>query len=64
MEQKEDPRFCPVMNMLCPQGENKAMECRERYETDYDPIRNLRDFDILCCSYQRNDQVKDSPPIV
>ncbi|GAB4330160.1 MAG: hypothetical protein Kow0037_05680 [Calditrichia bacterium] len=64
MEHQEDPRFCPVMNMLCPQGEDKARECRVRYETDYDPIRNLRDFDILCCSYQRTDQVQDSPPIV
>lgn len=64
MKLKEDPRFCPVMDMLCPQGKDKAQECRTRYETDYDPVRNLRDFDILCCSYHRTDEVQDSPPIV
>lgn len=64
MEIKDNPQFCPVMNMLCPQGEGKAGECRRRFEEDYDPIRNIRDFDILCCSYHRTDQVEDSPPIV
>lgn len=64
MTQKEDSRFCPVMNMLCPQGEEKARECRVRFDTDYDPIRNIRDFDILCCSYFRTEEVEDSPPIV
>jgi len=61
---RDDPRFCPVMNMLCPQGEEKASECRLRWERDFDPIRNLRDFGILCCSYFRTREVEDSPPIV
>ena len=61
---KDDPKFCPVMNMLCPQGKKKALECRLRFETDFDPVRNLRDFDILCCSYQRTEEIDDSAPIV
>jgi hypothetical protein len=53
MINKEDPRFCPVKNDLCPQGIEKAKECRFRFEIDFDPIRNIRDFDIFCCSYQK-----------
>ena len=53
MTRKEDPRFCPVKNDLCPQGIEKAKECWLRFEMDYDPIRNIRDFDIICCSYQK-----------
>ena len=64
MSVENDARFCPVMNMLCPQGEEKAHECRVRYETEYDPVRNIRDFDILCCSYHRTKEVEDSSPIV
>jgi hypothetical protein len=64
MKPKEDPRFCPVMNGLCPQGEEKARECRVRFETDFDPVRNIRDFDILCCSYYRTSEVEDSTPVV
>ncbi|GAB4381086.1 MAG: hypothetical protein Kow0042_31510 [Calditrichia bacterium] len=63
-ENKDDPRFCPVMNALCPQGEEKALECRMRFEIEYDPIRNIRDFTILCCAYQRSEEVDQSPPIV
>ncbi len=61
---KDDPKFCPVMNILCPQGEHKARECRLRFEADYDPVRNLRDFDILCCSYQRSEEIEQSTPKV
>ncbi len=64
MEVKDDPKFCPVMNTLCPQGENKARECRLRFESDYDPVRNLRDFDILCCSYFRSEEIDKSTPVV
>ncbi len=60
----EDPRFCPVMSMLCPQGEEKAHECRTRYEEDFDPVRNFRDFDIYCCSYERTQQIDEGAPIV
>jgi hypothetical protein len=62
MAVKEDPKYCPVMNILCPQGEKKARECRLRFEDDYDPVRNLRDFDILCCSYQRSEEIDKSTP--
>jgi hypothetical protein len=62
MKVKEDPKYCPVMNILCPQGENKARECRLRFEEDFDPVRNLRDFDILCCSYQRTEEIDKSIP--
>ena len=61
---KDNSKYCPVMNMLCPQGEQKAYECRLRYETDFDPIRNIRDFDILCCSYYRTQEVDESSPVV
>ena len=64
MTTKDDPKYCPVMNILCPQGEQKAKECRLRFEEDYDPVRNIRDFDILCCSYQRTKEIDDSPPVV
>ncbi len=64
MELKDDPCYCPVMNMVCPQGIEKALECRVRFEADFDPIRNLRDFEILCCSYQRTEEVDESPPLV
>ncbi|MFZ0390865.1 MAG: hypothetical protein WAN36_10445 [Calditrichia bacterium] len=64
MEFKEHKDFCPVMNLLCPQGEEKAMQCRMRFETDYDPVRNFRDFEIICCSHQRTREIDDSSPIV
>ncbi len=64
MHIKEDPRFCPVMDMLCPQGKEKAEECRLRYEYTYDPIRNIRDFEILCCSYHRTDEIDENTQIV
>lgn len=64
MNIKDDPRYCPAMNNLCPQGENKAGECRKRFEIDFDPIRNFRDFDILCCSYFRTSEIDDTTPLV
>ena len=64
MSEKEDPKYCPVMNILCPEGEKKAKECRLRYEEDFDPVRNLRDFDILCCSYHRTEEIDKSSPVV
>jgi hypothetical protein len=64
MSVKEDPKYCPVMNMQCPQGEEKAQECRIRYQENFDPIRNIRDFDILCCSYIRTKEVDDTTPVL
>ncbi len=64
MEKNDHPEYCPVMDMLCPQGVEKAMQCRVRFEANFDPIRNIRDFDILCCSYDRAQEVEDTPPIV
>ncbi len=64
MEIKEDPRYCPVMDMICPQGVKKALECRTRFEAGFDPIRNLRDFEILCCSYRRTDEIQEDPALV
>lgn len=64
MSMKEDPKYCPVMNMLCPQGEEKAHECRIRYEENFDPIKNIRDYDILCCSYRRTKEVDDTTPVL
>lgn len=64
MKLQDNPKFCPVMNILCPQGEKKAAECRLRFEEDYDPVRNIRDFDILCCSYHRSEEIsKDTPTL-
>lgn len=62
--EKDDPRYCPVMNILCPQGEEKAHECRLRFEEEYDPIRKVRDFGILCCSYQRSEEMDNNIPKV
>jgi len=62
--EKDDPKYCPVMNILCPQGEDKARECRLRFEEDYDPIRKVRDFGILCCSYQRSEEMDENIPKV
>jgi hypothetical protein len=61
---KDDPKYCPVMNFLCPQGEKKAKECRLRFDEGYDPVRNIRDFDILCCSYQRSEEIDEDNPVV
>ena len=53
MEQPENSGYCPVMDMLCPQGSAKAQECRTRFETEFDPVRNLRDFELFCCAMER-----------
>ncbi len=61
---EEDPKYCPIMDILCPQGEKKASECRLRYQEGYDPIRSIRDFGILCCSYQRYEEMENDTPKV
>jgi len=64
MSNKDHPHYCPVMDMLCPQAEEKAQECQMRFEADYDPIKNFRDFDIICCSHRRTEQVEENTPLV
>lgn len=55
MKQPENSGDCPVMDMVCPQGNTKAQECRARFETDFDPVRNLRDFELFCCATERTE---------
>jgi hypothetical protein len=61
---QDHPEFCPVMNMLCPQGEDSARECRVRFEGDFNPLSSFRDFDIICCSYKGTEEIDRNSPLV
>lgn len=59
--------FCPVMEMECPQGEEPAKECQRRFHSDFNPLLNWRDMEIICCSYDRREEqqnLEDLPPLV
>ena len=53
-----DPRhgWCPVYDSPCPQGDEAAQSCQDRFDENYDPMNNLRDAAITFCAIQRSNE--------
>jgi len=63
----EPENYCPVMECECPQGKEAAQECQRRFYGDFNPLLNWNDMAIICCSYQRREELKnldELPPLV
>ena len=46
--------MCPLFDdVVCPQGEDAANSCVVRLESDYDPIRDSKDYLFLNCAIRR-----------
>ena len=51
---KPKQAMCPLFDdVVCPQGEDAANSCSVRLESDYDPIRDSKDYLFMNCAIRR-----------
>ena len=50
-----EPVTCPFLNEPCPQGLEKGQECLLRVTTDFNPLTNFRDFEVVQCAICRQE---------
>jgi len=50
--------WCPVYDIPCPQGEDAAASCEQRFQSDYNPLTTYRDADIEHCALYRREQAE------
>jgi hypothetical protein len=48
--------WCPVYDLACPQGEDAATACENRFKGDYNPLTSFRDAEIEHCAIYRMEQ--------
>lgn len=60
--EKSDQRkgYCPVYDLLCPSGPDAAMECENRFKSDYNPLTSFRDSEIEHCAIYRMEQQEEA----
>jgi len=58
-EQKDD--YCPFFpDMHCPQGRDKAEQCQVRMQSDFDPVADFKDYQVMECAIFRSKNMQDN----
>ena len=46
--------MCPLFpDVPCPQGKEAADQCQVRFEGDYDPVKDFKDYLFMDCAIMR-----------
>jgi hypothetical protein len=57
---KKNIAMCPLFDDVpCPQGEDAAEQCRVRFNADYDPVKDFKDYLFMECAILRAHQKEE-----
>ncbi|MFQ5751822.1 MAG: hypothetical protein ACE5HI_07480 [bacterium] len=59
-EEKDDVMtdMCPLLELPCPRGEEAALQCCLRVQSNFDPLARFGDLCILECAKERAHRIR------